>query len=127
MTMKPILFTSRQVRGEPAAMTADACQSHTLRRSQIGARRPIAVLFVALLSLATLTATGQDASIDWWTVDGGGEIRSEGGDWTLSGSLGQWDSTEGNVQSGGSWALTGGFWAVAAPAGDLLFKDDYER
>jgi len=82
------------------------------------------MLFAVML---TLPAIGQDAAVDWWSVDGGGEIRSEGGGWTLSGSLGQWDSTQGNVQSGGSWALTGGFWAVAAPAGDLLFKDDYER
>jgi len=125
MTMTPFPFTLRQaIPAQRAATRADAHQSPRPRRGEVGPRRAIAVLCAAMLALPEI---GQDASIDWWTVDGGGEIRSEGGNWTLSGTLGQWDSTEGNVQSGGSWALTGGFWAVAAPAGDLLFKDDYER
>jgi len=80
----------------------------------------------ALLIVAPLLAAAQ-TTIDWWTVDGGGEIRAEGGDWTLSGSLGQWDGTEGNLLVGGSWQMTGGFWAVEAPASDGLFVDSFEN
>lgn len=125
MTMKPFLFKPAHVR--PAAMIADACHSPTHGRGEVGARRAIAVVFAAMLSLSAMAAIGQDAAIDWWSVDGGGEIRSEGGVWTLSGTLGQWDSTEGNIQSGGSWQLTGGFWAIEAPASDGLFIDSFEN
>ena len=82
-------------------------------------------VMTALLTTAPLMA-GAQATIDWWSVDGGGEIRSEGGDWTLSGTLGQPDATEGNLLTGGSWQLTGGFWAVEAPAADGLFIDSFE-
>jgi len=82
------------------------------------------LVLVALISLPLLA--GGQSTIDWWSVDGGGEIRAEGGIWTLSGTLGQWDSTEGNLLIGGSWQLTGGFWAVGAPAADQLFVDNFE-
>jgi len=39
-------------------------------------------------------AAAQDYDIAWWSIDGGGEIASEGGNWQLSGTIGQWDSSE---------------------------------
>ena len=88
-------------------------------------RRRFRASLVALLIATPLLAGGQ-STIDWWSIDGGGEIRSQGGDWTLSGTLGQPDGTQGNLLTGGSWQLTGGFWAVEAPAADGLFVDSFE-
>lgn len=73
--------------------------------------------------LLALPAVAQD--IDWWTVDGGGEIASSAGDWELSGAFGQWDATSNSAAQGGPWAITGGFWGVNLDT-DTLFKDSYE-
>jgi len=50
--------------------------------------------------------------IPWRTIDGGG-ATSAGGAFVLSGTVGQPDA--GAAMSGGSFALTGGFWVVALP------------
>jgi hypothetical protein len=56
----------------------------------------------------------QPFQISRWTVDGGGAVRSQGGDFDLSGTIGQPDA---GVLSGGSFELTGGFW-FAIPLAD---------
>src|SRR5580765_7746156 len=48
-------------------------------------------------------------SIDWSTIDGGGNT-STGGGFELTGTLGQPDA---GTLSGGTYALTGGFWGAA--------------
>ncbi|NKI36035.1 hypothetical protein HFP89_12765 [Wenzhouxiangella sp. XN79A] len=78
----------------------------------------------AVLMIA-LPARAQDWTIDWSTIDGGGEIAAEGGDWSLSGTFGQWDATANGSASGGPWELTGGFWGLGT-ASDFLFKDSFE-
>lgn len=50
--------------------------------------------------------------INWSTIDGGGGT-SAGGSFTLSGTMGQPDA---GVLSGGSFAVSGGFWAVVQTA-----------
>ena len=60
--------------------------------------------FVALV-IFTGAARAQYA-IDWFTIDGGGGTSS-GGNYTLSGTIGQPD---GGTLSGGSYILQGGFW-----------------
>mgnify|MGYP001585758686 CR=1 FL=1 len=45
--------------------------------------------------------------LSWHTVDGGGVMRSTGGDFELSGTIGQPDA---GAMSGGNFSLTGGFW-----------------
>ncbi|MEE4638925.1 MAG: hypothetical protein V2J42_09325 [Wenzhouxiangella sp.] len=84
----------------------------------------------ALLSLALLPATAipQDYSLDFYTIDGGGEILAESADerWQLSGTLGQWDSTDSSALSGGGYTLTGGFWPVNTELIDLIFQDRFE-
>src|SRR5882724_2984149 len=57
-------------------------------------------LFVQLL------ASAQNYSIDWFTIDGGGGTSS-GGQYTLSGTIGQPDA---GTMSGGNFTLDGGFW-----------------
>jgi hypothetical protein len=85
-----------------------------MNRIRIG----IALLaLVALLLLASVVLAdagpidakaAQSYELSWWTVDGGGStsVSSEG--YTLSGTIGQPDA---GAASGGSYTLTGGFWA----------------
>jgi len=47
--------------------------------------------------------------IDWWTIDGGGAISSTGGDFSLSGTIGQ---PENGASSAGNFKVSGGFWGV---------------
>lgn len=83
--------------------------------------------WITLLLLSTILPA-QDYSIDFHTIDGGGEILSESADqrWQLSGTLGQWDSTESLALSGGGYTLTGGFWPVNIDQTDRLFRDGFE-
>lgn len=79
-------------------------KTHSLNR--------IAVL--ALLALATLliqvpAGRAQSYSINWYKIAGGGGT-SANGQYTLSGTIGQHDA--GGPMTGGSYSLTGGFWAL---------------
>jgi hypothetical protein len=77
------------------------------------------------LSLPLLAHSGQDWSIDWYSIDSGGVLEASGGAWTLAGTLGQPDATAANALSGGGWQLTGGYWAVIAEAVDRIFADRF--
>jgi hypothetical protein len=68
------------------------------------------MLFLALGLFLFVGVTSGQQSIDWWTADGGGGT-STGGVYAVSGTIGQPDA---GGMSGGSFSLTGGFWAVAA-------------
>ncbi len=70
------------------------------------------LLIFGLLPAAASLALA-DFSLDWWTVDGGGDMWTTGGGFELSGTIGQPDA--GTVMTGGGFELTGGFWAVGAP------------
>lgn len=63
------------------------------------------------------TARGADAS--WYTVDGGGAMFTSGGAFELSGTIAQHDA---GTMTGGSFQLTGGFWA-GTPAGTSVPGD----
>jgi len=56
-------------------------------------------------------ARGPDFDLSWHTVDGGGGMASTGGDYELSGTIGQADAGQ---MSGGDYELAGGFWAIAS-------------
>lgn len=74
------------------------------------------VVFIGLLLLTSVVLAGADSfNLAWWTVDGGGGTSS-GGDYTLSGTIGQADA--GQMQ-GGDYQLHGGFWAPIAAAQPL--------
>ena len=51
----------------------------------------------------------QSYSIDWYKVSGGGGA-SVGGQYSLSGTMGQPDA--GEPMTGGNYSLTGGFWSL---------------
>ena len=93
----------------------------------IGTLRFLAVAAAVLSSAALLRA--QDFAIDWYTVDGGGEMWTTGGDYELSGTIGQSDASL-TVITGGDFELTGGFWAGAAEEpfcfGDLDGDNDID-
>ena len=80
-------------------------------------RRPrqqtIRTLMVLLIVSAGAAVVG-GYSIDWYTVDGGGEMSSSGGSYQLSGTIGQPDAST-TAMIGGGFKLTGGFWAAALP------------
>jgi hypothetical protein len=62
------------------------------------------------LMLATASA---QYSIDWFKVAGGGGT-STNGQYAMSGTIGQLDA--GGPMTGGSYSLTGGFWALISVA-----------
>jgi hypothetical protein len=61
-----------------------------------------------LLAGLAFSASAQNYSIDWSTIDGGGGT-STGGVYSVSGTIGQPDA---GTMSGGPFMLTGGFWAL---------------
>jgi hypothetical protein len=69
--------------------------------------------FLVLVSAVALCA--QNHTIDWSTIAGGGGT-SAGNQYTLSGTIGQWDA--GGPEVAGNYSLTGGFWQL--PGGPLL-------
>jgi hypothetical protein len=72
------------------------------------------------LFFTPLAAKGQNYSIDWYKVAGGGGT-STGGLYSVSGTIGQHDA--GLRMSGGNYSLSGGFWALYAvqtPSAPLL-------
>ena len=71
-------------------------------RTGLRALAPLAILFVG-------AAPGQDYNLSWYTIDGGGEMWTTGGDYELSGTIGQPDASL-TVMTGGDFELTGGFW-----------------
>ena len=71
------------------------------------------VFGLAAAALLVSAASAQDFAVDWWTVDGGGEMFTTGGDFELSGTVGQPDANT-TVMTGGDFELAGGFWPGAA-------------
>lgn len=85
-----------------------------------------------LLVASALSASGGIAQssyeITQWTLSAGGTTQASGGDWELSGTIGQWEATPARALSGGPWRLTGGFWAAGlSELGDLIFKDQFKQ
>jgi hypothetical protein len=86
-------------------------------------RKRFILLSISLLCLVLAAgpalAAVQALEIGWFTVDGGGGT-SGGGDYSLSGTIGQADA---GVLSGGGYTLTGGLWnkAVTVPAERRLY------
>lgn len=71
----------------------------------------LALVVVALLVAGSLPAVQAQRdtgyTLDWWTVDGGGQTEPDGAGYSLSGTIGQPDA---DAWSGGGYTLSGGFW-----------------
>ncbi len=77
-----------------------------------------AVIFVPVSGAAVIALAlfgSGDFELSRFTIDGGGVMFSTGGDFELSGTIGQPDA---GALSGGDFTLTGGFWFPLVP-GDL--------
>jgi len=77
----------------------------------------------ALLPVTQVAA----AEITWHTIDGGGVMWSSGGTLRLSGTIGQPDATGKSGMAGGSFELTGGFWAVTLPSCTSFVVADFDH
>jgi len=80
---------------------------------------------IGLLAAAETLAQSSsgDFEITKSTIDNGGGISS-GGEFLLTGTIGQPDASQ-KVATGGAFALSGGFWAKATVF-DVIFKDNFE-
>src|SRR5687767_104590 len=81
-------------------------------RTSMFTRYTISQLATALSLLCGSTAIAQ-FTLDWHTIDGGGAMFSTGGTFSLGGTIGQPDASS-TPMTGGTFALVGGFWPVAA-------------
>lgn len=72
-------------------------------------RLELAVCITLALAVGA-AAVAADFALDWWTIDSGGDTFTTGGDFELSGTIGQHDAGT-TVMSGGAYELSGGFWA----------------
>ena len=89
------------------------------------AHRLARIAIVTALIAAGRTAPAQEFAIDWYTVDGGGDMFSTGRDFQLSGTIGQPDART-QPMTGGDFSLVGGFW-VAHGAGCFIAPPDFDE
>jgi hypothetical protein len=92
------------------------------RGHKVSRVKPALLPAVGSLLAISLGVAYADYALDWHTIDGGGEMRSTGGSYELSGTVGQPDAGE---MSGGTYSLTGGFWFGQAP-GDCDYDGDVD-
>jgi hypothetical protein len=71
--------------------------------------REIAVLILCIVLTSTFNLHAQQYSIDWYKISGGGGASS-GGNYQVTGTIGQPDAS-GAITSG-NYSVTGGFWAL---------------
>lgn len=72
-------------------------------------------VWILLLVILAASAVSAQYELSWYTIDGGGG-QSSGGNFTLTGTIGQADAA---YSAGGKYELLGGFW----PGGPLCFID----
>ena len=70
----------------------------------------MALLISAAIFAPSARAQSANYSIPWHTIAGGGGTSS-GGNYTVSGTIGQHSTA---TMSGGAYSLTGGFWSIIA-------------
>lgn len=103
-----------EYRGQNPESARPSAVLKTRRRFQL-------LYFCILQSTLCLLAWAPPYAIDWSTIDGGGGT-STGGVYSVSGTIGQPDAST-TTMTGGSYSLTGGFWAIHAvqtPGAPLL-------
>lgn len=85
---------------------------------------PALSILAFLISILALAQTsGGDFEITKSTIDGGGGTSS-GGEFSITGTIGQPDANK-QISSGAGFSVAGGFWANATVV-DMIFKDSFE-
>ena len=92
--------------------------------------KPRARSVLVLVFAVSAYAGAQEYELSRQTIDGGGEMFSTGGNFELSGTIGQPDAA---TMTGGEFELNGGFWFALAPddcnndgAVNLMDYSDFE-
>ena len=83
----------------------------------------LSILTILITAIAFAQSSGGEFTIVKSTMDNGGG-KSSGGEFSLTGTIGQPDANP-QISTGGGFALSGGFWADATVI-DLIFKDSFE-
>ena len=80
-------------------------------------KKTISQLAIIVAATAIVCLAGEPLAIPWYTIDGGGVMRSESNDgrFALSGTIGQPDAGEMFGGDGVRFTLTGGFWFGVVP------------
>lgn len=71
---------------------------------------------IFLVGVVAAYAVAAEYDLSWYTIDSGGVMRSTGGAFELSGTIGQADA---GAMAGGGFELNGGFW-FEVPPGDCV-------
>lgn len=80
-----------------------------------------------LVLVLAAAPVGAEFEITQGTIAGGGTIEAAGANWTLSGTIGQWEASEASALSGGPWRMTGGFWGPGPEeTGEVIFQDRFQ-
>ena len=97
------------------------------RKSKITYRASLAGgLAIQLLAMPASSQVGENYEISNSTVDGGGGTAG-GGEYAVTGSIGQWDTGTQSL-NGGEYRVTGGFWAATGEGNkpDIIFISGFE-
>ena len=81
----------------------------------------LSTLLILISAIALAQSSGGDFEIVKSTIDNGGGT-SVGGEFSLTGTIGQHDANH-QISTGGGFTLAGGFWAKVS---DVIFKDGFE-
>ncbi len=76
----------------------------------MSAKRPRCLVAFWIAVAGASISSAQDFDLSWYTIDGGGEMFTSGGDFELSGTIGQPDP---GAMTGGDFELVGGFWPIS--------------
>lgn len=89
----------------------------------------LGLALAACLTSQTVTCeeTGgePDLVVPWATLSSGGSSLRAGGQFLVSGTVGQHDA--GGIRSGGVFLLRGGFWYAPFASIDVMFFDGFEE
>lgn len=106
---------------QPCSVERLYMQSLLLRHMRRAAQCLPVLAGLGITLIAGRASGAADPVIDWWTVDGGGWMFSNGAEIELGGTFGQPDA---GVVSNGDIELSGGFWLRFQPGcADFLDPD----
>lgn len=82
----------------------------------------VALVLCLTASLPVVSQSGSGHDLTWFTIDGGGATLSQGGSFSLNGTIGQADA---GTLGGGSYTLVGGFWGASVLSGGAAVDNIY--